>query len=142
MATKSISRHDSDAGDSNDSALQYVAVDLLESGFSPDEQRRLLDPVERALKSWTGAALRDGLRVAVVMNCERGAKSAINTILEKVEFEDVPEEHRDDIERLVETRLREKESHLENEYADLINRIMGMAEDELEDQIGDWVAVV
>lgn len=130
------------ASDSRDSALQYVSFDLLESGFDADAQRELLEPVEDEIRDHLPAALRDGMRKALCSDPERGATYAIGYLKSKLTFEDVPEEHRDDIETLVTSRLDEKHGQLAEVYHDLREDALAKAAAIPEDQMVNWGAVV
>lgn len=137
-----ISRSAPPSSDSRDSALQYVSFDLLESGFDADAQRELLEPVEDEIRDHLSTALRDGMRKALCADAERGATYAIGYLKSKLTFEDVPEEHRDDIETLVTSRLDEKHGQLAEIYHDLREDALAKAAAIPEDQMVNWGPVV
>lgn len=141
-ADEGIQRTAPPAYDSRDSALQYVAIDLLENGFDADDQRELLEPVETEMRRWLDSALHDGMRRAFRSGADEGAEYAIEYLIDQMSFEDVPGEHRDAVEREVTERLREKKRQLAEVYEDLMEDVLRKAQVIPEDEIVNWGPVV
>ena len=142
MSTDAIERSAPPAYDSRDSALQYVSIDLLESGFGADEQRELLEPVESEMRRWLDSALHDGMRRAFRSGADEGAEFAIEFLIDQMSFDEVPAELRDGVEQDVTERLREKKAPLAEVYEDLMEDVLRKAQTIPEDEIVNWGPVV
>lgn len=130
------------ADESRDSALQYVAADILEAGGDAEAQEELLQPVEEEIRAHYETAVRDGIDVAFRTDPETGAEKAINTLRDRLTFEDVPEPHRSEVREAVEQRLSEKQEQLAERYWEAMDDAKHEAVRDGKRDLLDWGAVV
>lgn len=137
-----IDFHADTAASSKDSALQYVAIDLKESGVPPEKQEEFLEPIDQELRDARREALVEGLHIAFQKSSEDGAEAAIRRLIESIDWSVVDETYREDIQSLVEKRLREKQIQLARTYEDLVTDTKQRAVMDSEDTLFDWEAIV
>lgn len=130
------------AANSRDSALQYVAGDILESGGDTDAQEALLDPVEEELREHWDTVAHEGVRAAFSHSPWKGAEKVVEDLKERLEYEEVPDEHLDEVRTAVEKRLDQKRDQLERTFDLIVSNAKRQAVSEAEEDVIDWVTVV
>lgn len=130
------------AASSNDSALQWVSIDLLDDGHDADEQRELLLPIEEQIRDAASMAGHDGLRIAARKDPWDGAEEAIDVIKDSIDYSVLPESDADWIREHVERRVDEKYDQLAEMYDDLLHDARRRAEVRAASVMADWGPVV
>lgn len=131
-----------DASISRDSALQYVAVDILEAGGDTDAQEGLLEPVEAEIREHWEEVARDAISAAFIAGPTKGAETAIREIRDRLEYQDVPDEHRDEVRTAVEKRLDQKRHQLEDVFDEILTDAQRRAMEDSEQAVVEWGPVV
>jgi len=132
-----------DAGDSKDSALQYVDVALFETeSLSPDERREIIGPVETEVKRHLDVAMREGMKRTFRSGPMEGAGLAVDQLKKNVSFQEVPEDHREKVKELTEEFIEDKHPQLAELFEDLMYDTLSRAESIPEDTIANWGPVV
>lgn len=130
------------AAESRDSALQYVAADILEAGGDTDAQEALLDPVEAEIREHWEVVGRNAISAAFVAGPQKGAETAIRELRDRLEYEDVPDEHVDEVRTAVEKRLDQKRHQLESVFDEILTDARRRAEEDTKQAVVEWGPVV
>lgn len=130
-----------DAGDSRDSALQYLAADILDSGGDPALQESLIAPVEAEIHE-LDYVFRDNFRTVFRDGAVAAAEAALDELAEELTYADVPEEHRASVREHVEEHLAAKVSQLAEAYETVSERALRQAERDAVELTAEWGTVV
>jgi hypothetical protein len=122
-----------DANASRDSALQYVAIDLLEAGV--EDQDEHLSELEESVEDAAATAFRDGVRVAAIGGEQKAAEWAIDQILDDVDTDSA-------VGKRFAERLCQKEGHIAQAYDAALTEAKRAPERELNEAVVEWTEVV
>lgn len=131
------------AASSKDSALQWVDITLYErDDLSKSKREDLIAPVEAQMREHFDEVMRDGMSKAFRANPDRGAEYVIGRFKSIIDYDDVPEEHHDRVEELVEQRLDEKHWQIADVFHDIREDALRRATVVPEDTLVNWGPVV
>lgn len=131
------------AGESGDSALQWVSIELLEQhDLDADTQREYLDPLEKQIIEVFSGIFHQAASIAFVRGTNDAAEYAITTLLEELDFNHIPESNREMVKEMVERRFEEKKDQYAMKLDDMMTVYQTRVENESPNVFAEWGAVV
>lgn len=129
---------------SDDSALQKIAWDLADEGYSNEEVQEILSAVEEELR--VGELYKRAFRMAIMSGSQTAAEDTAGQLLSRIHLEnldlEMDEDEWDLVYGYISDRFLEKEAKLVDAFEGAINVGEGHANNMATKQItGDWEPV-